>query len=1202
LSGAEWEYAGSMVIDAHSASATTVSVVNQGSGQASLDVEKDITLGGTVDGVDLSSFKSSYDSHVADANAHHTRSHSITSSSDHTATGAALDIVGLSATNTLGILTPSASPGAAAAILKTDSSGILTLVQLTASTKVRTPAIDTASGNLAIAPAGGTVAITGGVTATTSVSVPTVTTASGNLTLTSTGGTVAVTGALTVSSTATVTTSVTTPLVTSSASLALNAATGTAVNLNVNGMTYASVNASRFDIDTTLRVRQNGATRYRSDRYVSGGYTYIDAYDDTGLTYMPLYLDSSATIMRAYASASNYMQFDASGLKFGSGHVTSDDYASRVTGWRMTYAGALDARNIYADEMHVKAFVADLEQALAGGQIISKSVAVIATDFVAPYAGGSQILTVEDLPSASNMAVFEANDIVALRSFSRASGTLTVGYCYGAVTGYTDGSGTQSWTFTRSGTTTYNTITQRGSATSASTSSGTSVAPTKPTGVTSGDVLLAVVTHDGSADTITATGWTMIGAYQSGSDINLVMYYKVAGGAEGSSYTFSTGSSHALAASVVAYYNVSTASAFDDYSYSVNSAGTQLIGATVYATATANQLVFLGGITNNTSSTPPSGMTELIDAGSSGIRVYVAHQALAASGETGSKVGTISASHASIVGMVTLRPTYSSMSATAGAIAAGTTIEAKGLALDFGISGNGYYEVTTVDGTYGANSPYAQVVSWTTHPQSGSVVRNRIGHLNGLFSVANEYGFYAGDGTGTANNYLRLSSYTAAFNNIPITMYNSGTKIVELSTTTGLDIAIDTDADDGERAISFQSGGTTYSHIKGYTVGDIHYVLVQANHISGLDSGVQIRASAITGKDGVISLSTFGELTTLSNYITMTHPASADVNDATIEIYSTGDISLTADSLSIASSATISYGLTISAGNINMNGNNISNVAALGIGYATPGGAWTTSGWSKAVEFANQGAALVWRKAASGVARGIGVSSNGVLYFARSTASDNSAAVTYDMYLDTNGGLVMQPAAGTSAIYIATPANQTVSGIYLAAADMGSSYGPHIVVSRNSNASTPASGFMQIVNRGNSAYSIWPDNSGNLRIGTATPTNANDTSGTVVGTQTSSLDSKNILGPVRSADYAIEQVVLAARRALRQFQYKSGAFDYQIFEGIITDYAPRYGMDRDAAHPAGKSLNEIQLFSDLLLSVEWLYDRVLQLEAQCARS
>ena len=51
--------------------------------------------------------------------------------------GAALDVFGLSAANTIARLTPSANPGAAAAILATDASGLLTLAKLTVSTDIQ---------------------------------------------------------------------------------------------------------------------------------------------------------------------------------------------------------------------------------------------------------------------------------------------------------------------------------------------------------------------------------------------------------------------------------------------------------------------------------------------------------------------------------------------------------------------------------------------------------------------------------------------------------------------------------------------------------------------------------------------------------------------------------------------------------------------------------------------------------------------------------------------------------------------------------------------------------------------------------------------------------------------------------------------------------------------------------------------------------
>lgn len=134
--------------------------------------------------------------------------------------------------------------------------------------------------------------------------------------------------------------------------------------------------------------------------------------------------------------------------------IQTDNYASQLTGWRATYAGEADFRYLFVDEMHAKSFIADLEQALAGGQIITKSVAMVAAAFTVPAAGVSATLRVRDLPSAPNMAVFESGDIVRLRTFNRSGGALTIADAWGTVTAYADGSGgnegTQTWTFTRS--------------------------------------------------------------------------------------------------------------------------------------------------------------------------------------------------------------------------------------------------------------------------------------------------------------------------------------------------------------------------------------------------------------------------------------------------------------------------------------------------------------------------------------------------------------------------------------------------------------------------------------------------------------------------------------------------------------------------------------------------------------------------------
>ena len=240
--------------------------------------------------------------------------------------------------------------------------------------------------------------------------------------------------------------------------------------------------------------------------------------------------------------------------------VQTANYASQLTGWRATYAGEGDFRYLFVDEMHAKSFIADLEQALAGGQIISKSVAMVAEAFTVPAAGAAATLRVRDLPSAANMAAFQSGDIVRLRTFSRSGGSLTIADAWGVVTSYADGTGanegTQTWTFTRS-------------------------------------------------------------------------------------------------------------------------------------------------------SAP-----------------------------------------------------------NAGAMTAGTVIQPDSIVLDYGTTGNGYYEVNAIDGAYGLNSPYARIVSWTTHPATGQALRVQMGNLRGVYGYASSiYGIAMGDPTAAnvtveASNGVRLRQGT----------------------------------------------------------------------------------------------------------------------------------------------------------------------------------------------------------------------------------------------------------------------------------------------------------------------------------------------------------------------------------------------------------------------------------------------------------
>lgn len=184
----------------------------------------------------------------------------------------------------------------------------------------------------------------------------------------------------------------------------------------------------------------------------------------------------------------------------------------------------------------------------------------------------------------------------------------------------------------------------------------------------------------------------------------------------------------------------------------------------------------------------------------------------------------------------------------------------------------------------------------------------------------------------------------------------------------------------------------------------------------------------------------------------------------------------------------------------------------------------------------------------------------------------------------------------TSGTFTAT-GDITGARLLTAALDNGTGVGTIARLERNNNASTPAPASVVLRQGNNTWTTIWSDNSGNLRIGGfgSGITSADISSGTVVGTQTSSLDTKDVIGGPDTV--SLWERVAQGAAAVRRFAYKSGAFNDEEFSGVVVDYAPHYGMDRDETHPAGKSLNTINAIGDLLLAVSELYERFATLEA-----
>jgi len=184
--------------------------------------------------------------------------------------------------------------------------------------------------------------------------------------------------------------------------------------------------------------------------------------------------------------------------------------------------------------------------------------------------------------------------------------------------------------------------------------------------------------------------------------------------------------------------------------------------------------------------------------------------------------------------------------------------------------------------------------------------------------------------------------------------------------------------------------------------------------------------------------------------------------------------------------------------------------------------------------------------------------------------------------------------------------------------DNGAGGGGILIADNNQNVTTPAPGSTRMDKAvGGGSFFLFPDDSNILRFTTSTPTNANYATGNVIGTQTSSLDTKDVLGEALPAEEVLALIAEGAA-AVRRFQYKAvlnpvydnegnetgefveGPRPYggEEFSGVVVDFAGRYGTDRDAAHPNGKGLNTINSTGDLLIAVNYLAGRVAELEAR----
>lgn len=365
----------------------------------------------------------------------------------------------------------SSAPGANEALLKSDGDGALTLVKVTATERLRSPLLDTASGGLTFSPADGTAVLNGSLAAQRSVA-------------TEISATTAADGAIPTLALYRARGSVGSPSAAQNGD-ALGILTFGAYH---SGGAYSGISArlGAFATEDHSADARGGAlavfttetgTTIPADRqwwHGSGNVTVGTStdsgykFDVSGTMRATTSLTTAQVISPLLTTASNVdLVINPAGtgaVQFPNDQTlrTSDfDSSFPIEGWQINeiegVAGYsnLTIGKIKANELSVDVFVANETRVDRGNQYWTKSYGVGYAGFTSPSAiDGTVSIVFEDSPALSG-AIFSNDDWLLFQSIDTGTG-IDMLNLWGQVSGYVDGTGddegTQTWTFTlRSG-------------------------------------------------------------------------------------------------------------------------------------------------------------------------------------------------------------------------------------------------------------------------------------------------------------------------------------------------------------------------------------------------------------------------------------------------------------------------------------------------------------------------------------------------------------------------------------------------------------------------------------------------------------------------------------------------------------------------------------------------------------------------------
>jgi uncharacterized repeat protein (TIGR01451 family) len=317
-------------------------------------------------------------------------------------------------------------------------------------------------------------------------------------------------------------------------------------------------------------------------------------------------------------------------------------------------------------------------------------------------------------------------------------------------------------------------IAQRGTATTATVTNNASLIINKPTGVVSGDVMIANLVQVNSLTPPTApAGWTLIDhrSLAGGTARYASVFYKVAGGAEGGSYTFTvpTGATVTATGAIVAFSCVDTTGGFlvgggtggpFDVAPGIISvqASSTAVAATSITTATANAAVIMLGQAaasaptwSGWTTTSPGTLTEVLDFQGTNTTIGAAWAIKATAGATGAGAATLSGAERNGGILLALKPISPTVTSTSpnGALQGTTNLIVTINGTNFVNGANASFSSTgiTVNSTNFVNS--TQLTANITIAASATIGTSNV-------TVTNPSGC-SGTGTGVFNVFAAFS-------------------------------------------------------------------------------------------------------------------------------------------------------------------------------------------------------------------------------------------------------------------------------------------------------------------------------------------------------------------------------------------------------------------------------------------------------------